>query len=70
MKDAAFAGNMDSEMGLFAPASAGPNPLRPYGTNNIGNLSVTATVEDGGRQVDGQGHLFVTVQRFVDPPIR
>jgi quinohemoprotein amine dehydrogenase len=70
MKDAAFAGNMDAEMGLFAPATAGPNPLRPYGTNNLGNLSITATVEDDGRKVEGQGHLFVTVQRFVDPPIR
>jgi quinohemoprotein amine dehydrogenase len=70
IKDAAFAGNMDAEMGLFAPATAGPNPQRPYGTNNIGNLSIIATVEDGGRKVDGQGHLFVTVQRFVDPPIR
>jgi len=70
MKDAAFAGNMDAEMGLFAPATAGPNPLRPYGTNNVGNLSIIASVEDDGRKVDGQGHLFVTIQRYVDPPIR
>ena len=39
-------------------------------TNNVGNLSVTATIDDNGNKVEGKGQLFVTVQRFIDPPIR
>ena len=40
------------------------------GTNNAGNLTVIGVVDDGGRKVEGRAQLFVTVQRFVDPPIR
>ena len=69
MKDAIFAGRI-TQSGLFNPAGAGPNPKRPMSTNNAGNLSVIGTVSDGGAKVSGKAHLFVTVQRFVDPPIR
>jgi len=67
--DAAFAGEMQAG-GLFMPAEAGPNPERPFDTNNAGNLKVIATVEDGGQTVTGEGQLLVTVQRWNDPPIR
>jgi quinohemoprotein amine dehydrogenase len=67
--DAKFAGRI-TKNGLFLPAGAGPNPKRRMGTNNVGNLSVIGTVRDGGRAVSGKAQLFVTVQRFVDPPIR
>lgn len=70
MEDAKFAGSINPGTGLFSPAAAGPNPERRYGTNNVGNLKVVATVKDGDRSVEGSGQLFVTVQRWVDPPIR
>ena len=69
LKDAEFAGNI-TPTGLFEPAAAGPNPARPMSTNNAGNLAVIGTVDDGGNMVEGRAQLFVTVQRFVDPPIR
>ncbi|QPC42869.1 quinohemoprotein amine dehydrogenase subunit alpha [Kaustia mangrovi] len=68
MKDTRFAGTI-TPSGLFEPAGAGPNPERPMDTNNAGNLSVVATVEDGGEAVTGKAHLFVTVQRFVTTPM-
>jgi quinohemoprotein amine dehydrogenase len=69
LDDAAFAGEIQAN-GLFMPAEAGPNPERPYDTNNAGNLKVVATVEDGGQTLTGEGQLLVTVQRWNDPPIR
>lgn len=69
LKDKDFAGKITG-VGLFEPAGAGPNPARPMSTNNAGNLSVIGVVDDGSNKVEGKAHLFVTVQRFVDPPIR
>ncbi len=69
LEDAKFVGQISSN-GLFTPADAGPNPERPKMTNNAGNLSITAQVKDGQTVVEGKGQLYVTVQRFVDPPIR
>jgi quinohemoprotein amine dehydrogenase len=69
LDDAAFAGEMQAN-GLFLPAEAGPNPARPFDTNNAGNLKVVATVKDGDQTVTGEGQLLVTVQRWNDPPIR
>jgi quinohemoprotein amine dehydrogenase len=69
LKDAAFAGKMEPG-GLFMPAGAGPNPKRPFNTNNAGNLKVIAAVKIGERTVTGEGQLLVTVQRWNDPPIR
>lgn len=68
--DVQFAGSMDAATGLFSPAGAGLNPERKFSTNNAGNLKVVAVVEQDGGAVSGEGHLIVTVQRFVDPPIR
>lgn len=65
MKDKKFAGRM-TQSGLFRPAGAGPNPARRMSTNNVGNLKIIGTVAG----VKGVAQLFVTVQRFVDPPIR
>jgi quinohemoprotein amine dehydrogenase len=69
LSDSKFAGTMKPG-GLFVPAEAGPNPRRPYHTNNAGDLKVHATVADGARSVQGTGHLVVTVQRWVDPLVR
>lgn len=65
MEDAQFAGAM-VDGGIFSPAGAGPNPERPFSTNNAGDLKVVG--EAAGQT--GEAHLIVTVQRFIDPPIR
>ncbi len=65
MDDTAFAGTM-GEDGIFTPAVAGPNPERPFSTNNAGDLTVTGTAQG----LTGTAHLIVTVQRWNDPPIR
>lgn len=69
-KDVEFAGTMDGATGVFTPGDAGPNPQRLMSANNVGNLSVVATVRDGGEQVDGEGHLLVTIQNYMNPRIR
>lgn len=69
LEDAKYAGAMEPN-GLFVPAGAGPNPQRAYGTNNVGDLAIKASVKDGATTVDGEGRLIVTVQRWNDPPIR
>lgn len=69
MRDTDFAGEL-TQSGLFVPAAAGPNPKRKYGTNNAGELKVTATVQDGNRKLSATAPLIVTVQRFNDPSIR
>lgn len=69
LEDAKYAGSM-SEGGLFMPADAGPNPQRRFGTNNAGDLTVKALVRDGDREIEGTGHLIVTLQIWRDPPIR
>jgi quinohemoprotein amine dehydrogenase len=65
MEDAKYAGTMGPD-GIFMPALAGPNPERPFSTNNAGDLTITADAL--GKT--GTARLIVTVQRFVDPPIR
>lgn len=69
MQDAKFAGTMKPG-GLFMPAEAGPNARRPFHTNNAGDLAVRAAVADGGRKVEATAHLIVTLQRWIDPPLR
>ncbi len=70
LEDAKFAGRMDAETGLFVPAGAGPNPKRHYGTNNFGNLTVEAAVDQDHQPLHGTAHLIVSAQRWVDPPLR
>lgn len=69
MQDAKFAGEMD-EFGIFHPAPAGPNPKRPFKTNNAGRLRVIAVHGQDEQSVRGEAELVVTVQRWVDPIIR
>ena len=68
--DVKFAGSMDAVTGIFTPAAAGPNPERKQSTNNVGNLKVVATVNDGERVVEGSAHMIATVQRWNNPPLR
>lgn len=65
MKDAEHAGQMD-QMGIFTPSEAGPNTERKFSTNNAGELKVQASAM--GQTADAT--LIVTVQRFIDPPLR
>jgi quinohemoprotein amine dehydrogenase len=67
-EDDKFAGHFDRR-GRYLPNSAGPNPAREYSGDNVGNLTAVARVEDGKRTVEGRGHLIVTVQRWITPPI-
>lgn len=66
--DVKFAGRVSAD-GRFLPAGAGPNPQRKFSANNAGNLSVLATLDDGGKSLSGKAHLIVTVQRWNTPPI-
>ncbi len=59
-----IAGHFDGR-GCFLPSAAGPNPAREFSGDNVGNLTVLARVQDGGRTVEGHGHLIVTVQRWI-----
>jgi len=67
-EDEKFAGHFDMR-GRFLPGPAGPNPAREFSGDNVGDLAVLARAEDGGRTVEGRGHLVVTVQRWITPPI-
>lgn len=67
-EDEKYAGHFDAR-GRFLPAGAGPNPGREYHGDNVGNLRVVAQVRDGAAAVEGRGHLIVTVQRWITPPI-
>lgn len=69
MRDVEFAGSLQPS-GLFIPGDAGPNPKRKYGTNNNGELKVTAVVDDAGRTVEASKPFVVTAQRWNDPHIR
>jgi len=66
--DDKYAGQMGPS-GRYLPAVAGPNPTREFSGDNVGNLAVVASVRDGERAVEGRGHLVVTVQRWITPPI-
>lgn len=65
MEDAKHAGQIDA-LGVFTPSVAGPNPERPFTTNNAGELKVVANAM--GQSAEST--LIVTVQRFIDPPLR
>lgn len=69
LEDVKYAGVMDRHTGVFVPGDAGPNPDRKMMANNVGNLKVIATVDEGGNTVTGEGQLIVGVQRWVIPPI-
>jgi quinohemoprotein amine dehydrogenase len=69
-EDIKYAGVMNKDTGVFTPASAGPNPERAFNTNNAGNLGVVAIVADGKDELQAEGHLIVTVQRWLNPVIQ
>ncbi|NQY87284.1 MAG: quinohemoprotein amine dehydrogenase subunit alpha [Colwellia sp.] len=68
-KDVQFAGQMNSNTGLFSPAAAGPNPERYRSTNNAGNLNVVAKLNEND-EISGIGRLLVTLQRWNNPPLK
>ncbi|MBP0048309.1 quinohemoprotein amine dehydrogenase subunit alpha [Marinobacterium sp. AK62] len=63
-KDDKYAG-MINAAGIFVPGDAGPNTARKMDANNVGRLTVVASVEDGSSQVSGEGSMLVSVQDFV-----
>jgi quinohemoprotein amine dehydrogenase len=67
-EDVKYAGRIDPS-GRFLPAGAGPNPQRKFSGNNVGNLSILATMDDDAKTLSGKAHLIVTVQRWNTPPI-
>lgn len=67
--DMKYAGTISRD-GVFTPGDAGLNPERRMSTNNVGNLSVVGTVNDGNNNVQGEAHLLVTVQTFVKPVLQ
>lgn len=67
-EDEKYSGYIDRR-GRFLPAAAGPNPAREFSGNNVGDLTVIARADDGSKEVDAHGHLIVTVQRWITPPI-
>lgn len=67
-QDVKFSGSIDTN-GRFVPAGAGPNPAREFSGNNVGDLSVVATIKEAGGAVQAKSHLIVTVQRWNTPPI-
>lgn len=69
-EDVKFAGNMNSNTGLFSAAAAGPNPERYRSTNNAGNLNVVAKLTENGNEISGIGRLLVAVQRWNNPPLK
>lgn len=69
-EDVKFTGSIDGASGIFFPADAGPNPERKRSTNNIGNLRITATLQDADKEITGEGQLVVTVQRWNNPPLK
>jgi len=67
-EDVKFAGKMEAG-GRFVPAAGGPNPERKFSSNNAGDLNVVASLDQDGKELRGDGHLIVTVQRWNTPPI-
>ncbi len=68
MQDKKYAGIL-TKRGTFIPAIAGPNPVRKYGTNNVGDLRIIAVYEKNGVKLTAEAHLIATVQRWNNPPI-
>ncbi|MDX1494207.1 MAG: quinohemoprotein amine dehydrogenase subunit alpha [Longimicrobiales bacterium] len=62
--DIDYVGTMRPD-GVFVPALDGPNPDRPGNRNNIGDVWVVATYENGGEPLTARGHLVVTVPLYI-----
>jgi hypothetical protein len=70
-RDVEFVGNID-EKGLFLPKSEGPNPRRPFQTNNVGNVWVVATYQSEGEagEIQARAYLLVTVPVYLKKSLR
>lgn len=68
-QDVKFAGNMNTNTGIFSPANAGPNPERYRSTNNAGNLNVVVKLNENN-DISAIGRLLVTLQRWNNPPLK
>ena len=62
--DIEYVGGIDENTGLFTPAIDGPNPVRKWSANNVGNVYVVAETELEGRSFKARAHLVVTVPLF------
>ncbi|MBI2877154.1 MAG: hypothetical protein HYY20_09760, partial [Candidatus Tectomicrobia bacterium] len=53
--------------GLFLPSAEGPNPQRPFKTNNVGDVWVVATYRPEGtdQELKAKAFLLVAVQLFL-----
>ncbi len=69
--DVSYVGSIDQQ-GLFTPADEGPNPKRPFSTNNVGDVWVEALYqpEPGSPPLSSRAFLIVTVPRWLKPPLR
>lgn len=69
--DVSYVGTVDAN-GLFTPAEEGPNPQRPFSTNNIGDVWVEAVYPPpvGALPLHSRAFLIVTVPRWLKPPLR
>ncbi len=63
-KDEQYAGSLNAA-GIFTPGDAGPNAERKMTANNVGRLTVVASVADGSDKVEGEASMLVSVQDFV-----
>lgn len=63
-KDHEYAGSINAD-GIFIPGDTGPNPARKMSANNVGRLTVIASVTDGDAQVRGEGSMLVSVPDYV-----
>ncbi|RTE64841.1 quinohemoprotein amine dehydrogenase subunit alpha [Amphritea opalescens] len=68
-KDLEFAGTIDSK-GIFTPGDTGLNPKRRMSANNVGMLTVVATVKEGGKAVEGEADLLVAVPSYIKRAIQ
>lgn len=63
--DIDYVGTMGQD-GVFTPAVDGPNPDRPGNRNNVGDVWVVATYDDGGGEaLTARAHLVVTVPLYM-----
>lgn len=69
-EDVKYMGSIDQN-GLYTPGEEGPNPERPFETNNAGDAWVVATYQpEGARPLMARAFLIVTLPRWNKPPLR
>jgi quinohemoprotein amine dehydrogenase len=69
-EDVKHMGSIDQN-GLYTPGGEGPNPERPFETNNAGDAWIVATYQsDGAKPLMARAFLIVTLPRWNKPPLR